>query len=139
MKYIIYFFITIFLAWALIFFYQTVSIVDGEWQEGSPSIISLEPQNTRISFSVTKPGVIYWRIYKDNIFIPKAVDLTNTNNLSEVLHYGGNFTEGQRYNYTNSIKNLEANKNYNLYAITVSHIGTFPREVKNISFTTLEK
>ncbi len=136
LKFTLYTFFAYLLISYLIKNHESINYKNTEWLGNSPEIIMINSSNAQISFAVTEPAAIYWRIYTNDLpVIPE--DLTNTNTINEAFAFGGNITIGNNTSYTNKIDNLTPNTSYFLYTIAVSYIGIFPKKIKKLSFQTL--
>lgn len=117
---------------------DTINYKNTQWETNSPRIIHLSSTETQIIFSVTEPATIYWRLYDNNQNLPQVPeDLTNTNTTDQIFLRGGNITQGKNNDYTKTFNNLTPNHHYRLFAIAVSYIGTFPKEIKQLNIITL--
>ena len=136
LKFTLYTFFAYILISYLIKNHNSINYKNTEWLDNSPEIIMINTNNAQISFAVTEPATIYWRIYTNDFAITPE-DLTNTNTINEAFAFGGNITTGNKTSYTNKIDNLTPNTPYFLYTIAVSYIGIFPEKIKKLSFQTL--
>ena len=136
LKFTLYTFFAYLLISYLIKNHESINYKNTEWLDNSPETIMINSSYAQISFAVTEPAAIYWRIYTNDLpIIPE--DLTNTNTINEAFAFGGNITIGNNTSYTNKIDNLTPNTSYFLYTIAVSYIGIFPKKIKKLSFQTL--
>ncbi|MGL4394263.1 MAG: hypothetical protein ACRCS8_03460 [Brevinema sp.] len=101
-------------------------------------IVALNSDHISISFNVDKPSTIYWRLLPSGSEDLLASDLTNLSSINSenILNYGGGVIEQTESSYTNSISNLSPNTMYNIYIIAVTKIGSFPKNVLKITFST---
>lgn len=137
MRKIIFFFLSISIVYFFSIINNTLNYKNTEWKENSPTLLSISSNSATFMFCVTEPASVYWRIYTNDITLITVEELTNTNSIHSAVRFGGNITRGQPESYTTIISNLSPNTIYYFYAIAVSFIGTFPKEIRKINFQTL--
>lgn len=134
MKVAIYFSLLIIMLFFLNLINQIINFPASKFIE--QKILTISTNSASMIFSTDKESVIYWRVYKLTDPTPPAKEFTNTQNMSNIIAYGGGITDQTRTHYTNFISNLQPQTSYKLTAIATPKIGKFPSKVIEISFDT---